>query len=254
MEIKYDQHFLVDKEILKKTIEIANINNNDVIYEIGPGKGYLTKEILKCKPEKLISIEIDGSFDSELKKLKKHNKNFEYYFSDGVNEISNFNFTKIIANIPYAITEPLYKKILELKINCAILLHGKIFYDTIVGRQSKWNYLINAFYEIELIEEVNGNSFNPRTKTKSALVLIKLREELTNFEALVQELYYKKKRSTKNAIIFSLVDVLKSSKKEAKQIYESLEINDKTSSQLFENISNNDFCNIVNKLKNIVTD
>lgn len=254
MEIKYDQHFLVNKNVLKQIINTANINREDIIYEIGPGKGYLTKEILKCKPQQLISVDIDSSFEPELNKLRKQYNSFEYYFSDGVTELSSFNFTKLVANIPYAITEPLYKRILELKIKFALILHGKTFHDTMMGRESKWNYLINAFYDIQLIEEVDGGSFNPPTKTKSALVLIQLRDSLTKFEELVQIIYLKKKRTTKNTIIFSLVDVLGWPKKEAKKIYDDLELSEQISSELFENISNQDFCNIISKLKNITTD
>ena len=61
------QHFLVDKNIIKKIIEVSNINANDVIYEVGSGNGVLTNEL--CKLSKFVySFEIDPYYYSYCKK------------------------------------------------------------------------------------------------------------------------------------------------------------------------------------------
>ena len=67
------QNFLIDQNIIKKIVNLKDIRNKDVI-EIGPGKGALTKEILKKNPKSLILIEKDSSLVEELKKdfLKKN--------------------------------------------------------------------------------------------------------------------------------------------------------------------------------------
>ena len=65
MTIKYKkklgQNFLIDKNILKKIINLSSINSNDCILEIGPGSGNLTSEILVKNPKKIIVIEKDES-------------------------------------------------------------------------------------------------------------------------------------------------------------------------------------------------
>ena len=53
------QHYLIDKNIIRKIIDTVKINNRDVI-EIGPGRGALTEEILKRKPKSLTLIEKDN--------------------------------------------------------------------------------------------------------------------------------------------------------------------------------------------------
>ena len=62
------QHFLVNKSILKKIVSIKDIRDK-IIFEIGPGRGALTKEILQNKPKKLILIEKYKNLMSYLLKL-----------------------------------------------------------------------------------------------------------------------------------------------------------------------------------------
>ena len=63
------QNFLIDKNIIKKIINLTNLKNKDII-EIGPGKGALTDEILKKKPKSLTLIEKDANLLT--KNLKKN--------------------------------------------------------------------------------------------------------------------------------------------------------------------------------------
>ena len=61
------QNFLIDKNVIKKIIDLSDIKNKNII-EIGPGTGALTTEILKKKPKSLILIEKDYKLSEELKK------------------------------------------------------------------------------------------------------------------------------------------------------------------------------------------
>ena len=72
------QNYLSDSNIIKKIINLTNINNKNVL-EIGPGKGALTKEILKNKPKSLILIEKDNILFNELKFQYKDQKNIIIY-------------------------------------------------------------------------------------------------------------------------------------------------------------------------------
>ena len=62
------QNFLIDKNIISKIVNIGNINNNDVILEVGPGTGNLTESILKKNPKKIFVIEKDKNLTNFLKK------------------------------------------------------------------------------------------------------------------------------------------------------------------------------------------
>ncbi len=61
------QNYLIDKNIIKKIINSVKIKNNHIV-EIGPGKGALTREIIKKNPKSLILIEKDNQLSENLKK------------------------------------------------------------------------------------------------------------------------------------------------------------------------------------------
>ena len=65
------QNFLIDKNILNKIVNCADIENKTIL-EIGPGTGNLTSYILKQRPKKIIVIEKDSSLASHLKKTFKN--------------------------------------------------------------------------------------------------------------------------------------------------------------------------------------
>ena len=71
------QNFLIDNNIIKKIIKIANINYNSKILEIGPGTGNLTNEIINKKPKKILLIEKDKRLCLILKDKFKKNTNIK---------------------------------------------------------------------------------------------------------------------------------------------------------------------------------
>ena len=145
MNVKYDQHFLIDEDILNLIVECSDIKCDDIVFEIGCGKGELSREILSKKPQKFICVECDKNLDPKIS-----DDNFELIYGDGLDEIDRYKFNKLIANIPYSITEPLYKKILDLKIAFVIMLCGFDFYKNLNCRDTKWKYFVNAFYDVKI--------------------------------------------------------------------------------------------------------
>ena len=248
-DIKYDQHFLEDDEIIKLTIKESQITKNDIIFEIGPGKGILTKAILEQNPKQLISVELDEMLKNELQLIGNF-PNFKLIFANALEEISNHNFTKLIANIPYAITEPLYKQILQRKIPFCVILHGKTFYDTTQNRKSRWNIYLNAFYDTTLIKEISGESFSPKTKTTSALIKLELKKSVNKKELFIQNLFFKRLSKTQNAICEALSKTLNFTKKESKLKFEELNIDIKTQNQILDTLTNEQFHQLVSKIEN----
>ena len=62
------QNFLVDKNVINKIVDAGNISRTDVILEVGPGTGNLTKSIIEKKPRKIFVIEKDNNLANLLKK------------------------------------------------------------------------------------------------------------------------------------------------------------------------------------------
>lgn len=244
MDIKLDQHFMEDKEILKKIVDSAQVKSSDTVFEIGCGPGFLTKVILDGDIKKLISCDIDESFGDIISSIKI--KHFEFILGNALEVIDNIKFDKIISNIPYSITEPLYEKILDRKVELVVMLHGIDFYKNIIQRETKWKYYINAFYNVELIDEISGDKFEPKTKVKSVIVKLTLKNKLNEEDKLIQELFNRRNRSVKNALIYTLVELGKS-KREAKEKIGNIDI--KLENKKLKNLSNIEFYSIISLIK-----
>lgn len=250
VEVKLDQHFLEDKELLDKIVNLSDIKESDIVFEIGPGKGDLTKAILKKNPSKLIAIEKDVALKDYLSLELVENSNLEIIYGDGILELDNHLITKLIANIPYSITEPLYTKILDLKLPFCVLLHGIDFYKNIIERDTKWKYFVPAFYDLELLEEVEGSKFNPKTKVKSVFIKLKLKNDndLLNDNNFFQYLWNKRSRNTKNALIYTFVDTYNLTKTQAEEKVLKLNLDNEVLNKNLENLSNREFIEIIEKL------
>ena len=110
------QNFLKDKNIIKKTVNLVEVKNKNII-EIGPGKGALTDEILIKGPRSLILIEKDQNLSKILKIKYSDNKVVKVYHDD----ILKINLEKIInnksiifGNLPYNISSQILIKLIKL--------------------------------------------------------------------------------------------------------------------------------------------
>ena len=191
---RFGQHWLVNKTILEKIKEVADLNENDFILEIGPGRGALTSKLLDSKIRKLHAIELDKDLINFLNIKFKNNDKFSLQQGDilsvNLDSINN-NITKVVANIPYNITGPLldifvgrlgfirnynYEKI--------IFLMQKDVVDRILSQERSSNagalsIRMQLLSKIRKICDVAPSSFSPPPKVFSSLVVFEpLRKDL----------------------------------------------------------------------------
>ena len=172
------QNFLIDKNILKKIVEVGNINSNDEVLEIGPGTGNLTEYIVKANPKTIIVVEKDFNLTKLLKnKFKKKVK----IINDDILKITEDFYNEkfiIYGNLPYNISTQilafwcLSKKI---KVKKLILMFQKEVADRIIAKVNTKNYsritiLSNWKFYIKKLFDINPECFSPRPKIKSSLL------------------------------------------------------------------------------------
>ena len=111
------QNFLIEKNIVKKIINLTNLKNKDIV-EIGPGKGALTDEIVKAKPKSITLIEKDYNLSKDLLNKYKLKKNIVILNQD----ILKFNFDKIkkkklivLGNLPYNISTKILTSFIKIE-------------------------------------------------------------------------------------------------------------------------------------------
>ena len=205
------QNFLKSIPALNKIVEAGEIFTEDIILEIGPGKGALTKQLLANSCQ-LIAVEKDrelfdflqNKFSEEIKNkklilIKEDILKFDIqkmdckFFSgprvapiksEGLNQTSSKNFIpflgnyKIIANIPYNITGAILKKFLTEKNqpSMMILMIQKEVAKRIIAKDGKESILsisVKAYGEPKIIMKVPAQYFSPAPKVDSAVIAIK---------------------------------------------------------------------------------
>lgn len=107
------QNFLIDNRVLEKIIAAADIQPEDTILEIGPGIGTLTVELAK-KAKQVIAVEKDSVMVNILAETLAAYQNVKITNGDILTfDLKNQSITKVVANIPYYLTAPLIRKLLE---------------------------------------------------------------------------------------------------------------------------------------------
>lgn len=223
---QYGQNFLMDKNILDKISSSICPGQNDLIIEIGPGSGNLTKRLKEYKAN-LVCFEIDKSLDKYLNLLEddKTKVVYEDFINVNLEEfVKNYNYENIyvIANIPYYITTPIIEKITfsNIKVKSLLLMVQKEVADRLSSTNGSREYgyitvLLNAFYNINKLFNVNRNSFYPVPNVDSAIIKLDSKEcNLLNFEKfnkLIKNAFRFKRKTLKNNLIgydLNLVDSL----------------------------------------------
>lgn len=178
------QNFLTSQSVIEDAVSAGEVSENDVVLEIGPGKGALTAKILETGA-KVVAVEKDSELVSLLQ------EKFSKEVSSGQLQIINEDILefgpssaglkegeyKLIANIPYYITGEILETFLE-KVSqpkCAVLIVQKEVAQRIVARDGKESILsisVKVFGTPKIVRNISRGSFSPSPDVDSALLLI----------------------------------------------------------------------------------
>jgi len=177
------QNFLISRTVLKKIVKAGNLKPSDIVLEIGPGLGIITKELAKVV-KKVVAVEKDKKLADILKKELDNNgiKNIQIINQDILKfQVSSFKLKesyKLIANLPHYITGPVIRMFLESvkPPKLMVLMLQKEVGKRICAKPSKMSKLavFSQFYgEPEIVEFVSKKSFWPQPKVDSVILRIK---------------------------------------------------------------------------------
>lgn len=180
--IKYlGQNFLKDRSVVTKLIKASHISKTDVVLEIGPGKGILTKELGR-QAKKVIAIEKDWRLIPILKETLKEFKNIEIIQGD-ILKLTKFPLNyKVVANIPFYITGHLIRKLLEEKNQPQeiTLIIQKEVAQRICAKPPRTNILaisVQFYADAKIISYISKRSFRPVPKVNGAIIQITPRKK-----------------------------------------------------------------------------
>jgi len=188
------QHFLIDEEVLKLITSAAELTPTDVIIEIGPGLGVLTRE-LAGQAGWVVTIELDNKLAAILKQTLASFNNVAIINADILSVDpaallqeqkarfppaidSPFSY-KVVANLPYYITSPVLRHFLEasVKPKTMVVMVQKEVAEAIVaepGQMSLLSISVQFYGEPEIVSYVPARCFYPAPEVDSAILRVKL--------------------------------------------------------------------------------
>ena len=231
-----DQHFLIDEDIIKKYIDFPKFNKNDIVLEIGPGKGTLTK-IIAPKVRKMYAIELDKRLKPYLETIP----NLEIIWGS-VLDVTIPKVNKIITSLPYSIIEPFIYKMINIDFDEMYMLMGSNYVLNVVNQSiTKLSVITNSFFTTEILLEVPPKSFDIEPRTDSYIVkMTKVDEPQTKKYQIYRELYYLDEKKLKNSLMESLIKINNLTKRTAKEQIKALNIPTSILEENFKTLNNND--------------
>jgi len=169
-----DQHFMRDAETIRKIVVLADIGSNEKVIEIGAGRGALTKELAKSA-RRVIAIELDSTLKPVLEKKLGSIGNVSILIKNALK--ADLSADKIVGNIPYAICEPLLRKLPMYEFKKAVLTVSKSFAYRLLAKPGEKNHselsdFAQKKFKILIEMELEKGVFEPRPGTNSVVISV----------------------------------------------------------------------------------
>ena len=200
------QHFLVDSRVAARQLNHAALRASDVVLEIGPGLGVLTRALVE-RAKHVIAIESDRRFAEYLRKAVPE---AEIVHGDAL-EVDWPEFDVMVSNLPYQISSPLTFRLLDTPFDRAVLMYQWEFARRMVAAPGTPDYSrlsVGVYVRAScgILERVPRNAFHPQPKVDSALVRLEPRPspfpiaDPAAFDAVVAALFEHRRKTLENGL------------------------------------------------------
>ena len=211
---KFGQNFLKDNNVLLEIVKNLDVSENDLIIEIGPGAGALTKH-LKTLGCKILAYEIDTSLENTLKKLEDNNLKVifkDFMQTNLVDDLKDYQYDNLylVANLPYYITTPILERAMECELKfkeIIVMVQDEVAkrLTSFVGNKEfgAFTVLLDYFYEREYLFFVDRKAFYPIPNVDSAVMKLTLKEnvdiiDLKKFKKFIFDCFQYKRKNLRN--------------------------------------------------------
>lgn len=260
------QNFLINSEVVENIVNSSEITKEDMVIEIGPGLGTLTKYLLD-KAGKVLCVELDTKMIKILQDRFLIYDNFEVINTDvlklNLNDIiyenkkqGKIKDVKVVANLPYYITTPIIMKLLEekLDIKSITVMIQKEVADRLIETPGGKNtgaitYTVYYYCDSEKIMEVPNSSFIPEPEVTSEVIKMNLRSkpvvDIDNNKVMfmvIKSAFMQRRKTLLNALTNTKVFL---NKEEGLKILNELNLNENVRA---EELSIQDFANIAKSI------
>jgi 16S rRNA (adenine1518-N6/adenine1519-N6)-dimethyltransferase len=209
------QHFLVDENILGVIGRLAELDDMDVVLEIGPGLGVLTT-YLADRVRQVVAVELDTSLGPNLTERLAGRPNVELRFGDALQlDLAALapEARKLVANLPYNVATPILVESLDglpaLDLWCVMVqreVADRLFADPATKAYGAVSVLVQLVAERTGFHPVSRNVFRPRPNVDSALVAFRravLPEDYARVKSLVHAAFAHRRKTLANSLELS---------------------------------------------------
>ena len=214
---KFGQNFLKEVNTVKKIVSVANIGDNSLVIEVGPGGAIMTRELAQVA-DHVLAYEIDTDLKDELASRLVECDNVEVKFmdfltSDLKSDVEKFNTSNIyfVSNVPYYITTPILMKIMEsgVPFKKIVMMVQKEVGDRFSTTPGNREYgsitvLLNYFYDVKKEFIVSRKQFVPEPNVDSVIVSFTEKEDklplkdFDKFQKLILDSFQFKRKNLRN--------------------------------------------------------
>lgn len=182
------QNFLIDDSVPRDIVNGADVNEEDLVIEIGPGVGTLTAQLLK-RAKRVVAIELDSSLIPILTAELGDNEKFQLIHNDALkvdfNEIiGEEKSVKLVANLPYYVTTPIIVNLLKGGYNfksLTIMIQKEVAERMNAEPNCKdygaLSILVQYYCNTKIVRKVPPSCFIPRPKVDSIVIRLERLEE-----------------------------------------------------------------------------
>lgn len=183
---RFGQNFLVDRNILEKIVAAAGISAGGRVIEIGPGRGALTRELIRSGAE-IWAVEIDRDLQADLANEFAEEEGFHLVGGDILQtrlaDITTAPF-KVVGNLPYNISTVILERLISERelFTDAVLMFQREVADRILARENTpdrgfLSVIAQAAFEITKAFEIGPGAFRPQPKVWSSVVRLIPKEQ-----------------------------------------------------------------------------
>jgi len=174
---KLGQHFLANPGILDRIALAVSPEGEDLVIEIGPGKGALTERLLQ-RAARVIAIEVDRDMVAHLQEKFAGETRLEIVHADVLAaDLAQWGRVPIVGNLPYYITSPILERTVGLDVPRLVFLMQKEVAERLVAQPSSRDYgyltLATRLYaDARILFNVKPGAFRPPPRVDSSVVLL----------------------------------------------------------------------------------
>ena len=210
------QHFLVDQGILANIIQASDLSLDDTVVEVGPGRGVLTRELVKAAG-RVVAVELDPELAASLPRRLGNPPNLTVFHADARTvDLGHLGSYKVVANLPYYAANPLVRRFLEAKhkpLYMVVMVQREVAESmaALPGRMSLLSVGVQFYGSPQIICIVPPTSFRPPPKVDSAVLRIDVlpnpRQEVDDvprFFELVQAGFAAPRKQMRNSLVLGM--------------------------------------------------